>query len=230
MKKQKKQSHEHLSIDVASVFNEIAESPEKLDVELAIDIYNHYPKHRNQIYGIFFAEIEDFEAWLEIYRLSDEYDFTLELAKKNLAKCVVSNLEWVLLYETTEDEFLQNLSMRKIKKQAKTFEQWKEIYDNSSYGFDIKKLAIVKMREACQSHNDWLSLYESSPFDTRTNSSALENVLLSAKEKLQDDVVEQEQTQILDSAQKWKEIYDDEEDLYSKRKDDALLHMYMSLA
>lgn len=218
------------SLDVNNLFNEIAESPEKLTTDVAIEIYNEYQYKRNQIFAIFFSKLSTLDEWLDIYRVSAEDALSKQLAKQNIKKCKADNKTWIDLFETEKDQFIERVAIVKLKENCKTLEDWLEIYDMSAYGFETNDLALMKMREVSESYDDWKIVYERAPFGTKTQAIALENLMLTARQRQKEEIDKSEQLRVQNkkSSSDWYEDYKREEDFYSHRRDDAIVNMYLS--
>lgn len=217
---------ERLLIDVNSTMNEIAESPEKLTKEIAINIYNNFPNKRPQIYGLYFVNLKSLDEWLAIYRLSGDKDLSKHLAKKNLETTDADMQDWIILFEGERDDFLQELANKKIRKSCQNFTDALRLYEISSYGFEIKDFAMSKLRENAKSLEEWKTLYALAPFDSQTKTIALQNMLLLAKPKEKN--AQEPIKSIVQSKAYWLDEYKNQTDIYSSHKDNALINAYIT--
>jgi len=225
----KDKNKDKMVASLAVLFNEIVESPEKLTTENALNIYNHYPARRSQIYAIFFSKIKKMEDWLEIYQVSKDNDESKVLAKKKLRQSSSSSKNWIEIYQTHKSDFIKNLSVVKIKENSKNLDDWIEVYKSCSYGFELKNIALFKMRENSKTFEDWLKVYKITPFGSNTKSMALEKILMKAKPKEESSQQTPKFTINQKTHKEWLEEYENTKDIYSPNKDRALVNSFLSL-
>ncbi|MGP1561142.1 MAG: hypothetical protein ACTTIC_03540 [Helicobacteraceae bacterium] len=229
-KERQEKLKERLAVDVASILNEIAESPEKLTSEIALHIYNNHPKRRKQICAIFFAKLKTMEEWLEIYHMSGEKDDSKDLASQMLEKSSSTNKRWIELYQTEKDDFIKILSVKKVRENSKDLNDWIEVYKLCPYGFKLKDIALAKMREKSKTYEQWRDVYRISPFGSATNQIALEQIMLHAEPKDPNAAPTQPPPRRpVKTQQEWLKDYEQDGDLYSSSKDNALINSFVAL-
>lgn len=215
--------------EVNQIFSDIAENPEKLSVDLAIEIYNKYFFKKDQIVSIYFSKLKQLHTWVEIFKLSGEADDSKDLAREHIKRVETNNHEWIGLYESEKDQVIREICIGKVSKNCHSLNDWIEVYEISSYGTEISKKALFNMKRHAKTHDDWRRVFKLAPFDTSTKNLALEMMIETAvpiQKKEEKKIVHGELQPDLNT--EWKEEYEHIGDLYATHKDLALINRYIT--
>ncbi len=213
--------------EVNQLFDDIAENPEKLTLELALEIYDKYYFKRDQITSIFFNKIKFLSPWVQIYKTSKDTDDIKPYALESIKKITTSSEEWIALYESEKDEELQKIAVNKVGQNSNSLDDWIEVYKLSSYGTEISKNAVINMRKYAKTHEDWRRIYEITPFDSKARNYALERLMMTAHPKTE---TEEQDTHSEEGAifkSDWSKEYENINDFYAQHKDLALINRYI---
>ncbi|MCV6608175.1 MAG: hypothetical protein OIF32_08185 [Campylobacterales bacterium] len=213
--------------EVNQLFDDIAENPEKLTMDLAIDIYNNYYFKRDQIISIYFGRIKNLDMWMSIYKMAKENEDIRPFSLESIKGLTSSSEDWINLFESEKDEEILKIAVNKVGENSNNLDDWINVYQLSSYGTEISSNALINMRKHAKSHQDWKRIYDITPFDSKAKNFALEQLMLTAVDKEEQEIQEEDDKKKSHEDTNWGKEYERIDDFHAGHKDLALINKYI---
>ncbi|GHS87053.1 hypothetical protein FACS189487_02460 [Campylobacterota bacterium] len=146
----------------------------------AVWYYNYMERRRGEVYQMCFARLKSMDEWLEVYTAAQNGTAARELAIEKLTQLKLSSSQCVGLYEAQRsDEKIAELCTARFEEIAGgDIVKWRDLFDLSTYGSNLRTIALNKMRLSAQTIEDWQSIYDRTDIGSRHQIDALQNIWL----------------------------------------------------